>query len=353
MVAFPGCRGIAVETWGPCCSEGKIPAAAHPSWGSRVRDLGRGWVHSQLCHSLLRRRPQGDCRAVKHPLQQDRSPPSLLSHAREGMSLKDPAAGMAACHTCTPRLGAAPASTGDAGEGGCVGGEEGSRERGRETPVGNLPGLRDTSPEVLCSIEGHFCSSGGGQQQACGSMVDPSGSLLPKTGCSLPQPHVSRPVSHHRLCPAVSSPTSCSTPSFLLGFQPLWGADGAAAGAWQHLQPGAAAWGPPSAVSLQQSVGCCGQHPASPTHSRSGADPTVKQSRVGVLFSHLRSCRWGAGEAPGALNRVWKHLHSAGWEGAAGRPGGCAGLGREGAMSGAACVVGMHDLAQPSFPCRC
>lgn len=42
---------------------------------------------------------------------------------------------------------------------GCWGGE-GSRERGRETPVGKLLGCRATSPAVPCSIEGHFCGSG-------------------------------------------------------------------------------------------------------------------------------------------------------------------------------------------------
>jgi len=39
-------------------------------------------------------------------------------------------------------------------------------ERGREAPVGNLLGHRDTSPVVPRSIEGHFCSCGGGRPEA-------------------------------------------------------------------------------------------------------------------------------------------------------------------------------------------
>lgn len=97
--------------------------------------------------------------------------------------------------------------------------------------------------------------------------------------------------------------------------------------------------------------GCwyCEQDPASLTSD----DQSLKQSWAGALFSHLHSCQWGTREAPAALNHVWKHLLSPIWEGAAGHPRGYLGLGREGVMSGEACVVGTHDLAQLSFLHHC
>lgn len=148
--------------------------------------------------------------------------------------------------------------------------------------------------------------------------------------------------------PTTSPPTSRSNPSFLLGKQPLWGTDGAAAGAWQHWQPGFAEWGPPSATAGQQA----GILPRRPARS---AAMTRHQSRAGLgsCFPTFAAAGGRPGKPPRALNRVWKHLHSPGWEEAAGHPRGCAGLGREGAMSGAACVVGTDDLAQPSFLRRC
>lgn len=193
---------------------------------------------------------------------------------------------------------------------GAVLGRRGQQGEGRE----DLPGLRDTSPEVPCSTEGPFDSSGGSQQE----VAVPAGlwwilEVLPSTkrGCPSCSPifpgwfHTagcatapSRTMSwdHHAMpygstagieswgggreargrathsilasapgprlpagpqvvgkgeqstessftpstgvcAPAASPPTSHSIPSFPLGFQPLWGAEGAAAGAWQH-------WGP-------------------------------------------------------------------------------------------------------------
>lgn len=250
-----------------------------------------------------------------------------------------------------------------------------------------------------------------------GSMVGPSSSLLLQMGCSPLQPHISRLVSHlqppgrstsrerravphgstagseswwggwrargratcgisvsapgpspespqaagkgergressftpsTRVCaPTTSPPTSRSNPSFLLGKQPLWGADGslAAPTTW------ACGMGTPKCrnPTAGQQAGILPRRPA-----RSAA-MTRHQSRAGLgsCFPTFAAAGGRPGKPPRALNRVWKHLHSPGWEEAAGHPRGCAGLGRKGAMSGAACVVGTDDLAQPSFLHRC
>lgn len=159
-VAFPGCCSIAVEARGPCCSEGKSPAAALRPGGLGQQGSGFGeQVDAQLAVPLLRRL-QGDCKAVKHPLQHDKSSSSLLSREREGTSLQDPGCWDGSVPRMHTSVGC---STGlhlryqrrDL----CWGGE-GSRERGRDTPVGNLLGHRDTNPAVPCSIEGHFYGSG-------------------------------------------------------------------------------------------------------------------------------------------------------------------------------------------------
>ena len=82
MVALASCHGIATEPApkGKALLQLSIPAA----WSSRLYDLGSRWMHSWLRHC------SEGCRAGKHPIQQDPSPSSLLSCAKEGTSLQAP-----------------------------------------------------------------------------------------------------------------------------------------------------------------------------------------------------------------------------------------------------------------------
>lgn len=129
-------------------------------------------------------RTRGDHGAVKHPSQQEESPLSLLSPAREDMALD------AACHPCTPWVGAAPTATPRC---------QGTGKRDGESPVGNLPGDRDVSP---AQHRGTFLLWWQRLVRSCsthGRMVGSSGSLLLKMRWALLQPPISQLVSHHRL----------------------------------------------------------------------------------------------------------------------------------------------------------
>lgn len=128
-------------------------------------------------------RTQGDCGAVKHPSQQEESPLSLLSPAREDMAF----AGVAACHPCTPWVGAAPTATPRC---------QGVGENDMETPVGNLPGDRGMS---LAQHRGTFLLWWQQPMRSCSPQGRVVGSLLLKTRWALLQPPISRLISHHRL----------------------------------------------------------------------------------------------------------------------------------------------------------